>query len=410
MRSRGATSAEGAVLDSSRGLSSPYKRFLRRLADTPVSFVLRSDDGTVLRLGQTAPAFHVAARSRQGTRALMSLSERRIADAYLAGHIDISGDMLQPFLLRSMLQDRHPLLSAWRFVEPALLGQIRTNRKAIATHYEQDAEFFLNFLDRDVPLYTQGIFLSDDDTLQEASLRKLEYCFDACRLKPNDHILEIGPGWGSWLKHASARGVRCTAITISEHSANFLRGEAQRLGYDWTVKFSDLLEYRPRERYDAIIMMGVIEHLPQYRQVLQKFSDMLRPGGRIFLDGSSAAKKYDLSSTTVKHIFPGNHSPWVLHDFLKCLSSTQFYVQESFDDRHSYFLTLRNWAINWESNRAEVVARFGERAYRRFRLYFWGTAAQFLSCHFGCYRMVLGSRAGSRLAGHPAAGAAAQAA
>jgi cyclopropane-fatty-acyl-phospholipid synthase len=393
MRSREAASREPAAVESSRNLSSPYSRVLQRFADTPVSFVVEMENDTVLRLGRTAPTFHVMARNRQGKRALTSLNERRIADAYLAGHIDITGDMLQPFLLRPMLQDRHPLLSAWRFIEPLLLGQGRTNRKAIAAHYEQDAEFFLNFLDREVPLYTQGIFLSDDDTLQESALRKLEYCFDACRLKPGDHILEIGPGWGSWLKYAAARGVKCTAISISEYSINFLLGEAQRLGYDWDIKFCDLLEYRSDEKYDAIIMMGVIEHLPQYQQVLRKFSEMLRPGGRIFLDGSSAAKKYALSSTTVKHIFPGNHSPWVLHDFLKHLSSTQFYVQEMFDDRHSYFLTLRSWAMNWESNKDKVIERFGEHAFRRFRLYFWGTAAQFLTYEFGCYRIVLGSRA-----------------
>jgi cyclopropane-fatty-acyl-phospholipid synthase len=396
MRSREAASPEPAVLGLAPDLSSPHSRFFKRFADTPLSFIVELENHTVLRFGRTAPAFHVTARSRQGQRALMSLNERRIAEAYLAGHIDITGEMLQPFLLRPMLRDRHPLLGAWRFIEPLLFGQGRTNQKAIAAHYEQDAEFFFNFLDREVPLYTQGIFLSDDDTLRQSALRKLEYCFDACRLKPGDHILEIGPGWGSWLKYASARGVNCSAISISEYSINFLRGEARRLGYDWTIKFCDLLEYRTDEKYDAIIMMGIIEHLPQYRQVLQKFSEMLRPGGRIFLDGSSAAKKYALSSTTVKHIFPGNHSPWVLHDFLKHLSSTQFHVQEMFDDRHSYFLTLRNWAMNWESNKQRIIERFGEYAFRRFRLYFWGTAAQFQSGEFGCYRMVLGSRAGDR--------------
>ncbi len=401
MSSREEASAEPAEFGSSREVSNPYSRLLQRLVDTPVSFALEMDDGRVLRFGRTAPAFHVTARSREGSRALMSLNEGRIAEAYLAGHLDISGDMLQPFQLRAKLHDRHPLLTAWRFIEPLLFGQVRANRKAIASHYEQDPEFFLNFLDRDVPLYTQGIFLSDDDTLAEASERKLKYCFDACRLKPGDRILEIGPGWGSWLKYASARGVKCTAITISDYSRNFLLGEAERLGYQWDIKFCDLLEYRPDEKYDAIVMMGVIEHLPQYQRVLQIFSGLLKSGGRVFLDGSSSARKYALSSTTTKYIFPGNHSPWVLHDFLKALSSTQFSVQEMFDDRHSYFLSLRHWAMNWDSNKDRVVQLFGEHAYRRFRLYFWGTAAQFLSHHFGCYRLILSSRPEQRLAGEP---------
>jgi cyclopropane-fatty-acyl-phospholipid synthase len=392
MPSRDVASAEPTAFGSSRDVSHPYSGLLQRLVDTPVSFALEIENGGVLHFGRTVPAFHVAVCDRQGSRALMSLNEGRIADAYLAGHIDISGDMLEPFQLRSKLQDRHVLLNAWRFVEPLLVGQVRTNRKAIASHYEQDAEFFFNFLDREVPLYTQGIFIKDDDTLAQSALRKLKYCFDACRLKPGDHILEVGPGWGSWLKYASARGVRCSAITISEYSIKFLLGEAQRLGYDWNIKSCDLLKYHSDERYDAIVMMGIIEHLPQYKQVLQKFSELIKPDGRIFLDGSSAVRKYNLSSTTVKHIFPGNHSPWVIHDFMKYLSSTQLHIQEMFDDRHSYFLTLRNWALNWESNKHSIIERFGDYAYRRFRLYFWGTAAQFLSHHFGCYRMVLASR------------------
>src|SRR5947199_6972251 len=94
MRSLEAASPEPSVLGSSGNLS----RFLQRFVDAPVSFGLEMENGTILRLGRTAPTFHVASRSRRGMRALTSLNERRIANAYLAGHIDITGDMLQPFL------------------------------------------------------------------------------------------------------------------------------------------------------------------------------------------------------------------------------------------------------------------------------------------------------------------------
>ena len=49
-------------------------------------------------------------------------------------------------------------------------------------------------------------------------------------------------------------------------------------------------------KYDAIVIMGVIEHLPHYKKVLDKFVKFLRPGGRIFLDASAAVKKYRASS------------------------------------------------------------------------------------------------------------------
>ena len=85
---------------------------------------------------------------------------------------------------------------------------------------------------------------------------------------------------------------------------------------------ADLFEYPSDRKYDGIVIMGVIEHLPDYLRVLQKFVALLKPGGRIFLDGSACTKKYELSSFMVKYIYPGNHSFLVLDDFLHQLVKT----------------------------------------------------------------------------------------
>jgi cyclopropane-fatty-acyl-phospholipid synthase len=135
--------------------------------------------------------------------------------------------------------------------------------------------------------------------------------------------------------------------------------------------------------------MGVIEHLPQYDRVLSRFVSLLKPGGYIFLDGSACTRKYELSSFMVKYIYPGNHSFLVLHDFLDKLAATQLRVLEILNDRYSYFLTFQQWARNFDANRASVVEHFGEFNYRRFRLYLWGAAYEFLSRSLDCYRMVI---------------------
>ena len=153
--------------------------------------------------------------------------------------------------------------------------------------------------------------------------------------------------------------------------------------------FCDLLEYEPGTRFDAIVIMGVIEHLPQYDRVARRFEALLKPGGNLFLDGSACTKKYELSSFMVKYIYPGNHSFLVLHEFVEKLSRTSLRIRELHNDRHSYFLTFRQWARNFEANREAVVARFGEFHYRRFRLYLWGAAYEFLSRSLDCYRMVI---------------------
>jgi len=152
---------------------------------------------------------------------------------------------------------------------------------------------------------------------------------------------------------------------------------------------SDLFEYQSDCKYDAIVIMGVIEHLPDYLRVLQQFMTLLKPGGRIFLDGSACTKKYELSSFMVKYIYPGNHSFLVLDDFLNKLAKTPLQVEEIFNDRMSYFHTFVQWAKNFDAHKDFVIAKFGEFDYRRFRLYLWGAAYEFLSRSLDCYRMII---------------------
>ena len=365
------------------------ERIARAFATTDVPFEMYFPNGASRCFGKGAPTFCVRLNNRNAVRAITSLDQVRFADAYLAGDIDIDGDMLRPFELRQSMGDLHPLMTAWRFLQPLLLGQVRTNQAAIKSHYDVDPDFFLSFLDPRTPCYTQGVYMSDADTLDAATIRKFDYCYEKLRLKPGDHILEVGPGWGAWFEYASRRGIRCTGISISQSSIDYLRRRGRDLGYDWELIHADLLAYRTERKYDAIVIMGVIEHLPQYDRVLARFASLLKPGGYIFLDGSACTRKYELSAFMVKYIYPGNHSFLVLHDFLDKLARSPLRVLEICNDRYSYFLTFQQWARNFDANREIVVERFGEFNYRRFRLYLWGAAYEFLSRSLDCYRMVI---------------------
>jgi cyclopropane-fatty-acyl-phospholipid synthase len=296
------------------------------------------------------------------------------------------------------MKDLHPLATLWRFVQPLLFGQVHTNKSAITAHYDIDPEFFLSFLDPKTPCYTQGVYSSPDETLDAATIRKFDYCYERCELKPGDHILEIGPGWGAWFEYASRRGVKCTGISISQTSIDYLNRRARELGVEWELIFADLLQYQTDRKYDAIVIMGVIEHLPNYALVLDKFMSLLKPGRRIFLDASACTKKYELSSYMVKYIYGGNHSFLVLHDFLDKLARTPLQVLEIFNDRYSYYLTFRQWARNFDRNSDFVIERFGEFNHRRFRLYLWGAAYEFLSGSLECYRMIIQSPGGQAAA------------
>jgi len=205
-------------------------RFARYLRNAPAAFELVLPDWSTERVGRGEPRFVVRAKTRRALWALASIDAGRIGEAYVSGDLDIEGDMLKPFELRNSLGDLHPLTTLWRFLQPALFGQIRTNKQAISAHYDIDPAFFLSFLDPVTPCYTQGIYTNDTETLAAATMRKFDYVYAGCRLQPGDHILEVGPGWGAWFEYASRRGVKCSGITISQSSADYLTRRAGALG------------------------------------------------------------------------------------------------------------------------------------------------------------------------------------
>src|SRR5262245_33936065 len=106
-------------------------RFADHFSASPVSFDVVLSDKTVQHFGPGSPSFRVTIRNNRGLRAIRSIDEGQIGDAYLDGDIHIDGDMLRPFELRGAMKDFHPFVAAWRFIQPLLFGQVHTNKRAI---------------------------------------------------------------------------------------------------------------------------------------------------------------------------------------------------------------------------------------------------------------------------------------
>lgn len=369
--------------------ASTLDSFINRVGGIATPFSIELPDGEKRNVGQGRPAFHVGLRNERALRALRTLDEGDIAEAYLQGDIDIEGDMLKPFALRAQLDDSHPLVAAWRFIEPLIFGQVYTNKQAISSHYNADPKLFLSFLDPVFPAYSQGVYANDEEPLAKALERKFDWAIEQCELGLDTRVLEIGPGWGAFAGHALQAGVRFTGITNSAVSQSYLRSKLANFGDRFDILLTDFYDFEPKEPFDAIVIMGVIEHLPHYERVLKKFYRLLKPGGRVFLDGSAAKKKYELSTFMVRHIYPGNHSFLVLDDLLNKLAKTDLELMEVQNDRWSYYLTFKQWALNLEANRDYVRATFGDFEYRKFRLYLWGAAYEFLARNLDCYRLIL---------------------
>jgi len=377
-----------AALDRIAGfVEKRYRSFFPPGREIP--FEIRGDGVTPRRFGPGTPAFTIVVKDRSGLAALGSLDKTAVAEAYIGGSLDVEGDLTRVLAMRSMLDDRHPLLFAWRFVQPLLFGQVSRDKRWIARHYDYDSAFYLLFLDGRHRCYSQGIFARAGEPLEDAMTRKLDFALDAVGVGPGDRVLDIGGGWGAFTEHAGKRGVRVTSLTISEESERFMKGIVARDDLPCTVVREHLFEHRPAEPYDAIVNLGVTEHLPDYRKTLATYRALLRPGGKVYLDASAHRQKNAHSSFLERYIYPGNGSLLCLHEYLAEVAISPFRLLGVHDDRHNYHLTTRHWAERLDSHREEVEDRWGRELYRKFRLYLWGSAEGFQRDMIQAYRWVL---------------------
>jgi cyclopropane-fatty-acyl-phospholipid synthase len=367
------------------------KRYATHFADKPaVPFAIRDTGGRVHNLGGSEPRFTLVASNARGMSALETVDSLVIAEAYVSGAVDIEGDVEAVLSVRDFFADTHPLVSAWHMLWPRLRGQEKTDKQNISHHYDIDPDFFLSFLDKRHRCYSHGIFQSDDEPLEDGITHKLDFAVDSVEARPGDRILDVGGGWGAFTEYGGRKDLQVTSLTISRVSENFLNDLIAREKLPCRVKYEHLHEHKPDKPYDAIVILGVTEHLPDYERTLALYRSMLKPGGKIYLDASAMRKKYDLSSFIRRHIYPGNGSPMCLHDYLRAVAASPFSLESVHDDRHSYALTAKHWAERFDAARAEIEKRWGMEQFRKFRIYLWGCYDGFKRDEVQAYRVVLG--------------------
>jgi cyclopropane-fatty-acyl-phospholipid synthase len=352
-------------------------------------FALRTTMGLTHIFGGKKPAFTVILNNVQAIAALSTFDQNVIIDAYLEGSIDIEGDIMEALTLRRFFSDTRGMHFLWRFIRPFLFGQVKSDKKWIAGHYDIEADFFLYFLDRRHRAYSQAVYLSDDEPLEDAETRKLDLALEAVGARRGDHILDIGSGWGALVEHAGKKGIHVTSLTISRRSEEFVNKLIEREKLPCRVLKEHFLEHDPSEKYDGIINCGVTEHLPDYAASLKQYAKLLKPGGRVYLDASADRVKHAHATFMARYVFEGNGSLLCLHEYLAEVARSPFQLTGVWDDRHNYYLTTKAWAEKLDLSREEIEQRWGKKLYRIFQLYLWGSAQGFSSGMIDAYRVVL---------------------
>ncbi|RLK54371.1 class I SAM-dependent methyltransferase [Actinokineospora cianjurensis] len=364
-----------------------YRTYFRKRAEVPFRVQPPTGDGRTLGSGE--PVFTLVANNNAGMSALNSLDQVQVGLAYLDGNIDIEGDILTALEVRKFFGDFHPISYANRFLPAVVRGKTEHDRRSITAHYDRDPEFFLSFLDERHRCYTQGSFKSDDEPIEDAMTRKMDLAIEQLGLNPGDTVLEVGGGWGAFVEHAGRKGIEVTTLTLSEPSELYLKDLIAREGLPCQVLRQHVFEYSPGVKYDAVVNMGVTEHLPDYARSLTKYEELLKPGGRVYLDALAMRAKHRVSTFMSRYIYPGVSSPLLLHDYLRHVAKSPFDLVSVDDERHNYYLTCKIWAEKLDANREHVIRTWGEPLYRHFRLFLWGSASGFHTGLVQAYRWAL---------------------
>ena len=356
------------------------ERLVERALDRVVggTIELRLPDGTEHRAG-SGPPVRVEVSNNDLFRRLLWRPRMGLGESYVAG--DWRADDL-PRLFEILIGS----IEHWRTQSPlARLERFRPHiaprqglhraKRNIGYHYDLGNDLYRLFLDESMT-YSCGIW-EDGDTLEQAQERKLRRVCEQLGLGPDDHVLEIGCGWGSFsLMAAGEYGARVVALTISEQQAALARERVAAAGLADRIEIR-LQDYRTLAgdftKIASIEMLEAIGHA-QFPVFFAACDRLLAPGGRACIQTIAIPderyERYRRHDDWIRrYIFPGSLLPSV-EVLERAMSKTRLRLAEVDDIGPHYATTLRAWRERFMARLADV-RRLGydERFARTWEFY-----------------------------------------
>lgn len=271
----------------------------------------------------------------------------------------------------------------------------RSDREAIAHHYDLSNDFYALFLDPRM-VYTCAYYRDPDGDLARAQEDKLDLICRKLELAAGERLLDVGCGWGALVCWAAERyGVAAHGVTLSRAQAVWAESAIDRagLGPHARVEYRDWRDLPPGERADKIAAVGIIEHVgPRRRRAfLERLWSWLRPGGLLLNQGITHRAEWrptSLQRFLDDHVFP-NGALDHLSAFLDDAERVGFEVVDVESLRTHYARTCRQWAQRLEANAASARRLVGERVYRTWLLYLASASVAFEQGSIGLYQSVL---------------------
>jgi cyclopropane-fatty-acyl-phospholipid synthase len=355
----------------------------------PVDVVL--PDGTLLG-GGARRAEHPAIEIVRPTALFERLAHHPkigIGEAYMAGDWKAAEgtdlvDVLLPFAER-MTTAVPPWLLSLRGVVDRRIPTTQRNsllgsRRNIEAHYDLSNDLFASFLDETMSyssaLFDPGVPL-EDQSLEEAQLRKVHAILDLAKVGQDTRLLEIGTGWGTLALEAARRGAVVTSVTLSREQAALARERVAGAGLSDRVDIR-IQDYREVEgEFDAVVSVEMIEAVGEeyWPTYFATIDERLAPGGIAAVQAILMSHERLLATKhsygwIQKHIFPGGLIPSLqaISETTDAATSLQITAVDAFGT--DYAETLRRWRETFLARWPEINALgFDETFRRRWEFY-----------------------------------------
>jgi cyclopropane-fatty-acyl-phospholipid synthase len=369
------------------------KHIIRRLGSaTRVGFRVTYADGSTYQNCEGEPLVHFHFKTAGAQWSAIFFRHIGILESYFDGSVDIEGDFGRAFAVAFETGfDRKPgplvrLRNQWHELRfgNRTIEQAKLNARF---HYGLGAEFYAQWLDNPLMMYTCAYWKPSTRTVEEAQRNKIDHVCGKIRLKPGESVVDIGCGFGGFMFRAWERcGVRVCGVNTTTEQVQWLRGEIDRNG------LSDKLEVREADfrevhtQFDKVVSIGVLEHAgrDQLRAVVQAHADFLKPGGLGMLHFIGHVGVRDTEFYIRKHVFPGGWIP-SLAQTIAAMEDCGLEIVDIENLRRHYALTLDAWTERFEHNWGKIHAldpnRFDERFRRVWRTYLMSCAEMFRSAH-----------------------------
>lgn len=323
-------------------------------------------------------------------RAVISRGSLGLGEAYMNGWWD--AERVDEFIARVLRANlpqklRRNFRTLIALLKARLFNMQSPNRirRDVQHHYDLDTDLHMSFLDP-YNQYSCGYFRETTD-LDEAQEHKLELICRKLDLKPTDHLLDIGCGWGGLAKFAASNyGCRVTGITLSKKQCAFAREYCKDLPV--TIELKD---YRQLEnQYDKIVSVGMMEHVgpKNYRTMMEVARRCLHPDGLFLLHTIGSKLSYTSNDPWLtKYIFPGSVLPSP-QQVTSAISG--IFVLEDWHNFGVYYAhTLRAWMENFDRSWDKLKVRYDARFYRMWKYYLLMCAGTFDARYNQLWQIVL---------------------